>query len=303
MIDRIYLSPQRIVWMYDGGGRLIQNAEVLLQRGNGQIDMTRSPRCSMYSTENEKASIMLDYGRELHGGIQLVMGSSSGQEPSLVRIRFGESIGEANSQPHNTEWKVGFSTDDHAKRDIIMEIPRDGAIEIGNTGFRFVRIDLLENNRRITIKEARAILRIRNIPYIGSFKSNDERLNEIWMTAAYTVHLNMQDYLWDGVKRDRLVWLGDMHPEVMTINRVFGKNPVVPASLDLTCQQYPLPRWMNNMSAYSLWYLIIHREWYMHHGDLEFLNKHRDYIVSLIDLIASKIGEDGNETFGAKFLD
>lgn len=25
-----------------------------------------------------------------------------------------------------------------------------------------------------------------------------------WLTGAYTVHLNMQDYLWDGIKRDRL---------------------------------------------------------------------------------------------------
>ena len=32
----------------------------------------------------------------------------------------------------------------------------------------------------------------------------------------------MQDYLWDGIKRDRLVWIGDMHPETMTIGAVFG---------------------------------------------------------------------------------
>jgi hypothetical protein len=53
------------------------------------------------------------------------------------------------------------------------------------------------------------------------------------MTGAYTVHLNMQDYLWDGIKRDRLVWVGDMHPETSTIAAVFGNNKVVPKSLDL----------------------------------------------------------------------
>ncbi len=30
----------------------------------------------------------------------------------------------------------------------------------------------------------------------------------------------MQEFLWDGIKRDRLVWLGDMHPEVSVINSV-----------------------------------------------------------------------------------
>ena len=151
---------------------------------------------------------------------------------SLVRIRFGESVGEANSSTSNSEWKVGFSTDDHAKRDIIMEIPRDGMIEIGNTGFRFVRLDLLQNNATISLKEISAILRYRDIPYLGSFECNDQRLNKIWVTGAYTVHLNMQEFLWDGIKRDRVVWLGDMHPELMTISRVFGYNEVIPNSLD-----------------------------------------------------------------------
>jgi len=303
-LDRIYLVPQRIVWMSDESGKNIKDADVLLLPGNGQSDVSGTTRwCYMYSSETEKASILLDFGRELHGGLQLVMGASSSQQPSRVRIRFGESLGEANSQTLNTEWKVGYSTDDHAKRDIIMEIPRQGIIEIGNTGFRFVRIDLLESDRSIRVKEARAILRFRNIPYLGSFKSNDERLNRIWLTAAYTVHLNMQEYLWDGIKRDRLIWLGDMHPEVMTIMSVFGNNPVVPQSLDLACRQYPLPQWLNGMSAYSMWYLIIQKEWYLHYGDLEFMQKHRDYIVGLINLIVSKINEDGSETFGSKFLD
>ena len=303
-LDRIYLSPQRIVWMYDGGGKLVQDADVLLRPGNGQADMARTPRCTMYSTENEKASILLDYGKELHGGIQLVMGGSSSREPSLVRIRFGESVGEANSEALNTEWKVGYSTDDHAKRDIIMEIPRSGSIEIGNTGFRFVRIDLLENNRRITIKEARAILRIRNIPYLGSFRSNDDRLNRIWMTAAYTVHLNMQEYLWDGIKRDRCVWLGDMHPEVMAIAHVFGNNRIVPASLDLARSQFPLPGWMNGMSAYSLWWIIIHRDWYHYYGDLDYLKQQEDYLAGLIRQIDAAIDENGDDHLSERrFLD
>lgn len=50
----------------------------------------------MTSTETEKASLLLDFGSELHGGLKLVMGSSNRREPSLVRIRFGESVGEAN---------------------------------------------------------------------------------------------------------------------------------------------------------------------------------------------------------------
>jgi hypothetical protein len=303
-LTRVYISPQRIVWKYDGGGKLIRNEEVLFRQGNGQAVMGKEGMCELTSTENETASILLDYGKELQGGLQLVMGSSTRREPSLVRIRFGESVGESNSQTNNSEWKVGYSTDDHAMRDITMEIPRDGKIEIGNTGFRFIRIDLLQRNTTIRLKEARAILRYRDIPYLGSFKSNDERLNKIWLTGAYTVHLNMQEYLWDGIKRDRLIWLGDMHPEVSTIMRVFGANEIVPKTLEQACKQFPLPKWMNNMVPYSFWYLIINYEWYMNSGDLAFLQTQKDYITGLVSLISSKIDEEGGEHFGqAYFLD
>ena len=55
--------------------------------------------------------------------------------------------------------------------------------------------------------------------YHGSeiFHCSDERLNRIWHTGAYTVLLNMQDYLYDGPKRDRIIWMGDMHPEIRCI--------------------------------------------------------------------------------------
>lgn len=302
-LTRLYITPQRILWKSGSEKELVKDEEVLLKSGNGQPELTGRVACSMTSTESDTASILLDYGKEIHGGLQLVLGSSR-REPSLVRIRFGESVGECNSQTNNSEWMVGYSTDDHAKRDIIMEVPRDGLIEIGNTGFRFVRIDLLQRNTTIRLREARAILRYRDIPYLGSFKSSDERLNQIWLTGAYTVHLNMQEYLWDGIKRDRVIWLGDMHPEVVSILSVFGDNKIVPESLDLACEQFSLPRWMNNMSAYSLWYLIIHNDWYKHSGDIEFLKKHKPYILGLIDQIDRNVDEKGNETLSkTRFLD
>lgn len=304
-LTRVFISPVRLLWTSDTTAGKIRNTSVLLNPGNSQSDMSRTTRfCSITSTATDTSSILLDYGKELHGGIQLVLGGSSRREPSLIRIRFGESVGEANSDTYNSDWLMGFSTDDHAKRDIIMEIPRTGMIEVGNTGFRFVRIDLLQPETTINLKEARAILRYRDIPYLGSFRSSDSRLDSIWITGAYTTHLNMQEYLWDGIKRDRLVWLGDFHPELKTINTVFGFNEVVPRSLDLACEQYPLPQWLNGMSSYSMWYLIIHHDWYMQNGDIDFLNKHRQYIVGLIDLIDSKIGIDGTEELSQmRFLD
>ncbi|MDR0386003.1 MAG: alpha-L-rhamnosidase [Prevotellaceae bacterium] len=296
---RTYLAPLRIVWKNYGNGRLISNPEKLLEKGNGQSELTGRKGCVMRSTENEYPAILLDFGKEIHGGLQIVT-SASGRKATKIRVRFGESVSEAMS----TVGDQG-ATNDHAMRDFVMELPWLGVAEAGNSGFRFVRIDLLEPNATVGLKEINAIFTYRDIPYLGSFKCNDERLNRIWMTGAYNVHLNMQEYIWDGIKRDRLVWLGDLHPEVMTVNTVFGYNEVVPKSLDLARDITPLPGWMNGICSYSLWWIIIHRDWYRHHGNLQYLGEQHEYLSGLLNVLFTKIDSStGKEKLdGFRFLD
>ncbi|MDR3140913.1 MAG: alpha-L-rhamnosidase [Tannerellaceae bacterium] len=294
---REYLSPVRIVWQQND--TLIKNVDNLLLPGNGQSDLSNSRICVMKNTGDASAAILLDFGRELQGGIQLVTGMSDSQTPVEVRIRLGESAGEAMSD-------IGEkgATNDHAMRDFKITLPWLGVMEVGNSGFRFARIDLVSKETELYLKEIRAVYTYRDIPYKGSFRCNDERLNRIWQTGAYTVHLNMQDYLWDGIKRDRLVWVGDLHPEVMTVNTVFGKNESVPKSLDLVRDITPLPGWMNSISSYSLWWILIHRDWYYYQGDLKYLEKQKEYLAGLLRYLMDKTDKDGREQLdGSRFLD
>lgn len=289
-LSRVYITPKCIVWTQGN----IKQQNILLSEGTGQPDMAGLPACTLQNGDSTTTSILLDYGCELHGGLKLVIGGANAAS-SQVRIRFGESVGECCAESDGGKNRKGFASNDHATRDAVYTIPRYGQIEIGSTGFRFVRIDLLEPNRRLHLKEATAILRYRDLPYIGSFHCSDQRLDSIWAIGAYTVHLCMQEYLWDGIKRDRAVWLGDMHPEVQTIMAVFGQNSIVPKTLDEAVRQYPLPKWLNGISSYSLWYLIIHHDWYMRGADKDFLESHKDYIMGLIDKIDPLVDEDGTE--------
>lgn len=295
-IVRQYVSPTRILWQ-EGD---IRNEEQLLQPGNGQADLTNASITILKNEGQAKSSILLDFGRELHGGLEIVTGMwNPGNTPRKVRVRFGESASEAMA-----ELGEKGATNDHAIRDMEILVPWLGKIQVGESGFRFVRIDLLDDDAELHLKEVRAIFTYRDIPYLGAFNSNDERLNRIWQTGAYTVHLNMQDYLWDGIKRDRLVWVGDLHPEVATVNAVFGYNEVVPKSLDLARDVTPLPGWMSGISTYSMWWIILHHDWYMHHGDLAYLREQQPYLAGLVRQIASKVNENGKEEMdGNRFLD
>lgn len=291
MLVRDYITPQRIVWTETDS--LISDPEALLVEGDGQASLAKVRLCRI---ENKtRSSIILDFGKELHGGIQIFTGTGS-QISTRLRVRFGESVGETCSETvENSSGVHGFSTNDHSQRDLLTSVSRYGFKEIGNTGFRFVRLDVIEPSARISLKEIRAVARYRDLPYAGSFHCSDPRLDSIWKTAAYTVHLNMQEYLWDGIKRDRCIWLGDMHPEVQTIMAVFDDREVVENSLDKAVEQYPLPSWLNGMSSYSLWYLIIHHDWFMRHGNRDFLARHKEYITGLVHQISQRIDDEGNE--------
>lgn len=296
---RVYLTPTRVLWEQNPGGKAISGSENLLKPGNGQSVLDTENPCILRNTPEGKAALLLDFGKEIQGGLQIITGQMANHDPVRVRIRFGESASEAMCEIDG----VNGAVNDHAMRDFIISLPWLGVTEVGNSGFRFARLDLLDDNAEIILKEVRAISVFQDIPYIGSFKSNDERLNQIWETGAYTVHLNLQDYLWDGIKRDRLVWVGDLHPEVMTVNTVFGYNDAVPKSLDLARNTTQLPKWMNNISSYSLWWILIHRDWYYYHGDLDYLLQQRPYMMDLLSLLLTKIDENGKETLDSRFLD
>ena len=302
-LRRTPIAPTRIVWMSDSTGNYIKNPEILMKDFKGQVSVADNHCTVMRSDGHHQAAVLLDFGKELHGGLKISSGMRPSNRPLRLRVRLGESVSEAMSDvsptnnPHN-------ATNEHSMRDYELQVPWLGSVETGNSGFRFARIDLLDQDVDYLLRNVQAISLMIDDPEVGSFNCSDERLNKIWETGAYTVRLNMQDYLWDGIKRDRLVWLGDLHPEVMTVNNVWGKHDVVRRTLDFAKNDTPLPGWMNGFSSYSMWWLLIHHDYFLHHGDLDYLRENRDYILGLVKQLDNCIDDNGEEHMtGVRFLD
>ena len=77
--------------------------------------------------------LVLDFGIELSGGVRIV---TDFMLSCSVRLRFGESVTEACSEPNG----------DHAIHDVILTLPQLASTDFGNTGFRFVRLDVLKGD-------------------------------------------------------------------------------------------------------------------------------------------------------------
>ncbi len=288
-----YLTPTRIV-LKEGP---VSFADFLLRPYDGQVSTSEE----FVTGFSKGGSVLLDFGKEIQGGIQIVRSMDGSHSPARFRLCLGESVSEAMSsvdEPGST------ATNDHSVRDFEISVPWLGVAEYGNSGFRFARLDYLGDDDEVGIVAVRALSRYRDIPYLGSFECSDERLGRIWQTGAYTVHLNMQEYLWDGIKRDRLVWIGDMHPEVMTVGTVFGDQEVVRKSLDYVRDRTPdASSWMNGICSYSLWWVIIQHHLYRWYGDLDYLKEQQDYLARVLEKVLFNVNGDREAYQEGRFID
>lgn len=277
----------------------VEHAELLLEDAPDQPFLGNRNACRLIGSD-EAACVLLDFGREVHGSLRLTVSQvESGSGRAGLRIRFGESVMEAL-----TPLGQKNTTNDHAVRDHVYDIGQYSTTQTGETGFRFALIQLESPEAKITIQAVHLCFIFRDIPYLGSFSCSDALLDTIWKTAAYTVHLNMQNYLWDGIKRDRLAWQGDMHTEVLTIENVFGANPVVSKTMDYLRDGTRDDEWINGYSSYSLWWMIVQAEWYRYTGDLDYLSRQRAFLKAQTRLALAQIDPEGAEALPAfRFLD
>ena len=277
---RDYLFTRRLIWAEN-----TVNAGLLVGNREFQAQITSANPVTEILTGG---SLLLDFGIEFHGAVRFVTGSAAGK----IRLRFGESVSEA----------MGCPDQDHAIHDAELVLPRMGMLEYGNTAFRFVRIDALDRNVQLINVHGVALYRDQKVT--GAFHSSDERLNRIWDTAIYTVRMNMQDFLYDGAKRDRLVFMGDLHPEAKTVFCAFDDVSIVPDSMDFIVSHSADTADMNRIRSYPFWWVITLHDYYWRTADISYLARQRDLLLELLAVFAGYVDSAGSEQVPeCRFLD
>ena len=296
---RYVLSPVKVIKTWG----CVENAENLLTDAASQVAFDHALTSKgvvdpaiLKNDGGEHAAILLDFGREIHGTLKIY-----NDVPFVnVRIRLGESVSEAITPVHGEK----NATNDHAVRDMDFPVSAMSYTETAESGFRFAYVELLDAEKEMRLMSVEAVLICYDMPEIGWFKSSDETLNKIYDTAAYTLSLCMQRYVWDGIKRDRLVWIGDMNPEIKTTLALYGKNKAIERSLDFIRDLTPPTDSMCGISSYCVWWVIRHYDYFYGTGDMKYLAEQKAYLMELLPRLASYAGENGEENLpGMKFID
>ena len=223
-----YICPEKVI---SHDGKVLENLYI---KQPLQIGL-RETKTTAFS---QNGYVILDFGAELCGGVRIL---TLWAKNVPVRIRFGESMSECCSDIGGEK----NATNDHSLRDFTVHLQNYSDMSFGQTGFRFVRLDF---GGDVEIKSIVAVSQILKKKALYSYTGSDLRIRDIFETAKRTVDLCASSgYVWDGVKRDRLVWIGDMAPEVLALTTLYGRLPEVERSLELSRKQFSLPGWMNTM--------------------------------------------------------
>src|SRR5687767_11169783 len=111
------VPPARVVWPRTHAG--LAPVPPSLTLGPEPPDAARPAYCG--------PTVLLDFGRELFGGVRFRVGAAA--PGTRLRLRLGESATEA----------ITGSFVDRT-----LDAPPGAAVDVGPTGFRFLRLDLLD---------------------------------------------------------------------------------------------------------------------------------------------------------------
>lgn len=262
--------------------------------------MKDKPACVSFMTENcaefsgKGSYVLLDFGKEMCGSLRIVC-RDTGKGGADFRITFGESVTEACSDIGKKN-----ATNDHSPRDFTVKVAMMSDMVYGITGFRFARVELL-SDEPVLIKNIFAVSQLPVLENEGYITTSDPELNKIIETAAYTLKLNFQNgYIWDGIKRDRLVWCGDLHQEIVNSIYLYGDNKNVTNSLSFLRDETPDTDWVNGIPTYSAWWVINLCDYCSLSGNKEYFANNSDWAKIILERFDGCIAEDGTMDFGEK---
>jgi hypothetical protein len=266
------MKAEKVTDVFEGRSQ-VQNVQALTSAAAGP-EFTVKLSQSMLPDEIAP-NLLLDFGREVEGRVEF---QSDCDCDAWVTIQYGESAEEAKAGGHF----VG--TD-------LLRIAGHSTAYGPKAGFRYAKIRFIGGGPEIHFKTIQLDGIYYPVEYKGSFESSDALLNRIWETGAYTMHLCMQDDIWDAVKRDRGRWIGDLDVGGRVINSVFADHFLVEDTMTRLIGESPVTEQVNTIPGYSALWVTALAEYYRHSDAKDFLASVHPRLLELLKLMDSGFDE------------
>lgn len=229
---------------------------------------TREMACERVFETNGKT--VYDFGKEIMAFLRFTA-SKEGQ----ARIYYGESPEEACDE------------DNCMQIDFVRCEKGENVTEICKA-FRYVCI---ENN--VQIFNVAALCEYLPQPKRARLVTGDARLNKIYETSFYTLHLNSREFFIDGIKRDRWVWGGDFYQCALMNYYAFFDLGLYRRTFRALIGKSPFKHYTNHIMDYSLLMMISLRQYLEATGDDGFVRDIYPQVKEMAQFCLSRRDEHG----------
>ncbi len=282
----IILPVHNVEQIYAGRGSF-NNLDALTQSAPGKEFTVHMASADVPALQ--APSLLLDFGREVTGRLQLI---SASNHPIQVTIQYGESKEETIRQPY-----LGVDP---------LMIPPHAPGYGPKSAFRYAIVRFLGGGQNLRFQQIALDDIYYPVKYQGSFESSDPALNRIWEVGAYTSHLCMQDDIWDAPKRDRRRWAGDLDVSGRVIDDTFDDHFLMQETMANLIGKAPVKSHVNDIAGYSAWWISEVNQYYLHTGSMKYLESLHDRLVQLLNYMDTEIDSKdlyANQTKSWPFVD
>ena len=273
-LRRYRMLPERVAVQTEGGARF-ERVESLAK--------FRAPELSQQtvvhlpaSSSAHPPSLLLDFGKEVAGRLLLENG---GNQLVTVEVSYGESMEELLEGPF-----LGMQK---------MLVPPHGEARGIKSAFRYALVTFAAGSGEVRLQQASLEGIAYPVRYQASFESSDPQLNKIWETAAYTAHLCMQEGVWDGAKRDRGKWMGDMDVTARVIDAVFNDGALNQQTFLELAGPAPYAEHVNTLAPYTAFWVIGVAAHYRRMGSMPELEAVREPLKGLLERMNGEVDAAG----------
>ncbi len=209
--------------------------------------------------------ILLDFGQELVGYTEFEVDASAGV---VMDFNCFEAINDGVIQ-----WTWG-------NRSSFRYVTRQGRqhfVTDWRRGYRYVAMTLRNVTQPLKIRYIRTLMSTYPAVERGDFQCSDDRLNRIWKVGRHTLLCCMEDVFTDCPTYEQTYWVGDGRNEALISYIAYGEWPLAARCVKLPAQSLfrsKLPEsqvpsgWQNILTAWSLLWVQMAHEYWLHSGDI-----------------------------------
>lgn len=238
--------------------------------------------------ENVESGQLIDFGKETFGYLKFHLLSGSGK----INIYYGESREEALDKKF-CESLDKLSVDRNSVTDEALAATKpltDDYTLANSKAFRYVYIT---KDNGVDYKEVNMLYEYKPETRRGSFKCNDDEVNQMWNVGAYTMQLTTREFFIDGIKRDRWTWSGDaIQSYLMNFYLFFDKQTVKNTIWELRGKD-PVTSHTNTIMDYTFYWFLSIYDYYMYTGDRHFIEQVYPRMQTMMDYVLGRTDKNG----------